>query len=394
MSDLSRRRRLVRWLTWTLAAVLAGTAAWYGYRVAAGQTTAPVYTRASAENARAALRAAGGARWAPELTRTAERALREAQLEHRRQEAAFFLVRNYDGARDRLRRAEEQLRQAARVAVERQRELRGQAESAIAKADIAVKRTENIARAMALSKYEHMLLQKSRMAVHEAQLLLAADEYDGAVKQADLAALQAGRVTGRAAEAAARFTDPQQVRRWRRMIDDTVAWSRRTGGKALIVIKESHTMTLFDDGRPVKSWKVELGSNSVRDKLHAGDNATPEGEYQVTEKKNVGQSRYHRALLLNYPNTEDRAHFDRMRRAGHVPRGVSPGGLIEIHGEGGRGKDWTNGCVAVTNREMDDLFGRVGVGTLVTIVGSDGNGGTFTNMVRMHTADSGAAAVN
>ena len=77
-------------------------------------------------------------------------------------------------------------------------------------------------------------------------------------------------------------------------------------------------------------------------------------------------------------------------RAGYLPRGMPLGGLIEIHGEGGRGKDWTNGCVALVNEEMDDLFSKVDVGTPVTIVGADGNGGTFTKLVSIHRAAPGA----
>ena len=80
---------------------------------------------------------------------------------------------------------------------------------------------------------------------------------------------------------------------------------------------------------------------------------------------------FYKALLLDYPNAEDRAEFNRARRSGDLPPSAGIGGLIEIHGEGGRGRDWTRGCAAVTNRDMDELFARVGVGTPVTIVGSD-----------------------
>ena len=57
-----------------------------------------------------------------------------------------------------------------------------------------------------------------------------------------------------------------------------------------------------------------------------------------------------------------------------------PGGLIEIHGEGGRGEDWTRGCVALSNRDMDDLFRRVAVGTPVTIVGAEDSAGRFATL--------------
>ena len=156
----------------------------------------------------------------------------------------------------------------------------------------------------------------------------------------------------------------------------------------MVVYKENHRLTLYNGGRAVKSYQVDLGYNAIRDKLHAGDAATPEGRYRITAKKGPGNSTYYKALLLNYPNDEDRAQFERARRAGQIPRWARVGGLIEIHGDGGRGKDWTKGCVALSNNDIDDLFSRVGVGTPVTIVGGDGNGGAFTELVRRYRAPS------
>jgi murein L,D-transpeptidase YafK len=99
------------------------------------------------------------------------------------------------------------------------------------------------------------------------------------------------------------------------------------------------------------------------------------------KKKDRGQSRYHRALLLDYPNAADRERFAAAKRRGEIPRGAGIGGLIEIHGEGGRGQNWTEGCVALSNRDMDDLFRRVGTGTRVTIVGGDGRDGAFSDLL-------------
>jgi murein L,D-transpeptidase YafK len=163
-----------------------------------------------------------------------------------------------------------------------------------------------------------------------------------------------------------------------------VAWSRRTGRAAIVVRKDSHLLTLYRGGRRVRDYRADLGYGSIRDKLVAGDGATPEGRYRITVRKGKGQSIYYKALLLDYPNAEDRVAFARARRSGAVARGASPGGLIEIHGEGGRGKDWTKGCVALTNADIDQLFTRVEVGTPVTIVGSDGTGGALTGLVDRH----------
>jgi murein L,D-transpeptidase YafK len=148
------------------------------------------------------------------------------------------------------------------------------------------------------------------------------------------------------------------------------------------VDKDAHQVVLYRAGRVHCVYDAELGWNNVGDKRTQGDGATPEGHYRVTEMKSRGRSRYHKALLLDYPNAEDVRNLAALEASGAVPRGTRPGGLIEIHGEGGRGKDWTDGCVAVTNAQMDELFTLVGVGTPVTIVGSRGGDGVFGTLAR------------
>jgi murein L,D-transpeptidase YafK len=99
------------------------------------------------------------------------------------------------------------------------------------------------------------------------------------------------------------------------------------------------------------------------------------------KKKDLGQSVYHRALLLDYPNAEDKKRFAAAKKRGEIPRASAIGGLIEIHGDGGRGQNWTDGCVALRNADMDDLFARVRLGTRVTIVGGDGSDGAFSSLL-------------
>ena len=173
------------------------------------------------------------------------------------------------------------------------------------------------------------------------------------------------------------------------MVTETAAWSRTTGDTAIVVLKENHRVDVYDGGRVIRSYTADMGYRSVNDKLRSGDAATPEGRYRVTAKK--PGSTYYKALALNYPNDEDRAEFARLKNQRRIPPGASLGGLIEIHGEGGRGKDWTKGCVALANRDMDDLFRRAGVGTPVTIVGGDGQG-VFARLVREHGSAANAAS--
>ena len=166
-----------------------------------------------------------------------------------------------------------------------------------------------------------------------------------------------------------RFTNHPDLASWSRWIDDAVRQSRAQGEVAFVVDKLRRRMTVYRSGKVVKSYTVDLGLGGMERKLRSGDDATPEGLYKIQEIKGPGQTRYYRAFLLDYPNEQDRRRFEKARLDGIVPRGADPGGLIEIHGEGGRDKDWTKGCVALTNQEMDDLSTLVKIGTPVAIVG-------------------------
>ena len=92
--------------------------------------------------------------------------------------------------------------------------------------------------------------------------------------------------------------------------------------------------------------------------------------YRITKKFDSRKTKYYKALLLNYPNEEDTARFREEIANGSLPRNAKIGGLIEIHGNGGKGIDWTEGCVALSDREMDLIFKITKVGTPVTSVGS------------------------
>lgn len=185
-----------------------------------------------------------------------------------------------------------------------------------------------------------------------------------------LAVLLFGAAGFAAAEPPARYRDPALLRIWQEWVDEAFAESLRSGKPVVIVDKLGRRSLLVTAGKVVDRYAVEMGGNALADKLYEGDEATPEGLYKVTEKRGRGQTSFYRALMLDYPTEEDRREHAEARREGLVPRGRGPGGLIEIHGMGGRGFDWTLGCVAITNDEMDRLFAAVSVGTKVVIVGT------------------------
>ncbi|MBN1895094.1 L,D-transpeptidase [bacterium] len=162
---------------------------------------------------------------------------------------------------------------------------------------------------------------------------------------------------------------------WREMADETVAWSRINRDAAILVDKLAHQCRIYRDGILAAEFPVELGANWMGHKRMRGDRATPEGRYRVMGKKSDCDTPYHKALQIDYPNREDLLRFEDDKQRGRLPRNADIGGSIEIHGGGGRKADWTNGCIALQNGDMDVLFEWARPGTPVTIIGSLNPGG-------------------
>jgi lipoprotein-anchoring transpeptidase ErfK/SrfK len=158
--------------------------------------------------------------------------------------------------------------------------------------------------------------------------------------------------------------------KWKRWANETIEWSRQNSSTALVVDKFAQKCYVYRNGDVKKTFDAEFGPNWIGGKQHKGDKATPEGKYHITKKKNHRETKYYKALLINYPNDDDKARYSAGVRNGSISKRTSIGNLIEIHGDGGRGANWTDGCIALTNNDMDKLYELVGVGTPVTIVGS------------------------
>ncbi|KMK50975.1 protein erfk [[Actinobacillus] muris] len=126
----------------------------------------------------------------------------------------------------------------------------------------------------------------------------------------------------------------------------------------LVVFKHKRQMWAYRGEQLVKIYPIALGFNPIGHKQFEGDGKTPEGIYRINERN--PRSAYHKNLGVSYPNAQDTAYAQ--------SQGKSPGGLIKIHGlPNGRGdigklhllKDWTHGCIAVTNEEIDELYRTV-----------------------------------
>ena len=135
---------------------------------------------------------------------------------------------------------------------------------------------------------------------------------------------------------------------------------------SILILKKDHLLELISGGKVIRTYHVALGQGGLAPKQKEDDARTPEGHY-VIDTRNAA-SHYHKALHVSYPNAEDRSRAAKM--------GVSPGGAIMIHGlPNGKGYigaahrlyDWTLGCIAVTDSEIDEIWTMTPVGTPVEI---------------------------
>nr|WP_237476242.1 L,D-transpeptidase family protein [Vibrio eleionomae] len=132
------------------------------------------------------------------------------------------------------------------------------------------------------------------------------------------------------------------------------------------VDKSKRRLYLYDSGTVVREYRIALGKNPHGPKRQQGDQRTPEGHYYLDEV--ITDSQYYKAFHISYPNQDDQQQA--------LQRGVDPGGDIMIHGIKNdehrppafvQSFDWTNGCIALTNQEMDELIELVKEGTRIEI---------------------------
>ncbi len=152
---------------------------------------------------------------------------------------------------------------------------------------------------------------------------------------------------------------------WRKLVNSTIENSAKTNGNAIIIDKFARKLYIYQSGVKKLEFEAEFGKNWMGRKRLKGDKATPEGIYLVKTKIPQNKTKYYRALLLNYPNNDDVEMFRREKQQGKLPANAQIGGLIEIHGNGGKGTDWTDGCIALSDNDMLKVYNFIQVGTPV-----------------------------
>ena len=149
--------------------------------------------------------------------------------------------------------------------------------------------------------------------------------------------------------------------------DDAPA--KLTTADEVVVDKSDRRLKLMKGGQVMREYRVALGKDPVGHKYREGDQRTPEGEYVLDWRNH--RSNYYKALHVSYPNLDDRLRAEEA--------GYKPGGMIMIHGKPNYihsptvlaeydRLDWTNGCIAVNNKEMDEIWHAVRDGTTIRIV--------------------------
>ncbi len=358
---------------------------------ASGCAEAPIFRKYEAKAAVEAAQAAGAGSHVPESLADAQEALAEADLEVGRQLKRMAWRRSFGKAEALYESAIRRARLAETLSGQREDQSRQRALRLLARAEAGFDQMEWLLTYVPPSSLIRGDVRKARVSYREAKALLQEGDLERA-------ATVAGSASSGIQAAQARFSrylrstlNPERHAQYRHWVRETIDWSARNKSTVIVVDKMRRTLSLISGGRRVRAFRAELGLNGTFDKVLAGDRATPEGRYHITEKRGPRQTRWYKALLLNYPNKEDQARFERAKKRGQISRRSRIGGLIEIHGEGGRGEDWTDGCVALRNHEMDWLFDRVSVGTPVTIVGFESEGALDTARLQgSNTARSGS----
>ena len=325
----------------------------------------PIERLERAKEALADAGSAGAVNYADSLYTQAESLLTRGQLEIARQNGRFIIFRNYQRAESLLSITHEVSLMAAAAAMNNKLVLHDSAGTEVShlKTELSSWR-DAFDNSLILYKAEEYW-SAADLARQVAETLIARDEFALALAEVGNARFKL-RELGKLIEDYSN-NQGEKIQAWRGWVRQTVDNSIKNNRTAIIVVKTAHRLYLIRAGKIIKSYKCELGYNSARQKYFAGDGATPEGKYIITSINKKG-SKFYKALMLDYPNETDRKRFRQNKARGIISKYAKIGALIEIHGHGGESRDWTDGCIALTDEDIDDLIGRVSVGTPVTIV--------------------------
>jgi L,D-peptidoglycan transpeptidase YkuD (ErfK/YbiS/YcfS/YnhG family) len=304
--------------------------------------------------------------YAPEEYKSYETTLKNIMDDLIREEARFIWFRDYEPIAERLKAVLRDGEEILKKVQERKEAKRVNTTRQLSELEERITGLDRVSLTINEGRLARRTLTKASLMIKEAGLFLDRGDYEGAASRLTMASGYIKASEEILVPIFNRYTNKTLIEKWKKWVDEIAAESREKGTLAIVVSKIDRRLTIYKHGKPSKTYEIGIGRNGLSDKLLAGDGATPEGSYRVIKK--LSRSRYRKALLLNYPNDEDRREFLRLKKMGLIPKRAGMGGLIEIHGGGKEGM--TYGCVSLENRHMDELFELVPLGTPVAIVGT------------------------
>ena len=290
-----------------------------------------------------------------------------AMVNWKRENTRFILFRDYTRIISFAKRSKKKAEEAREAAITKSANLNQNVEAAFVSLGKKIELYNKLFKDLPLAKSVFDAHNKSKMFLSESKIA----HESGKLKDAEILFKKAEIYVNHANVAAGKMLRDyfEDHSKWKGLANDAIAASRG-GNKVILVDKVAHILYVYQSGKVIRSYDAEFGPNWMAHKERTGDKATPEGNYRITRKKERGSTIYHKALLIDYPNAEDKIRFAAKKRKGLLSRSAGIGNLIEIHGNGGKGFNWTSGCVGMRDRDIDDLYKLVSSGTRVTIVGS------------------------
>lgn len=311
---------------------------------------------------------AGALNYSPQLYKEARFLYDSAMISWREENKKWIVFRDYSTVRSYARMAKEKGKRTLEQTREKHQNSRENLQAGIDRLQEERSVFEPIFNLLPLPAEIKEKYTRGKLLLNEAEIAFKKGDYPGGSDKS----VRSSVLVRYAYEEARKLLEAYfvQLPQWQAQLKTALENSRERKDELIVVEKFPPRCVYYERGEMKYTFKVEFGKNWIGDKRCEGDRATPEGNYWVERKLEGNATQYYKALLLNYPNREDEEEFRQLKRRGKIAAEIGIGGLIEIHGKGGRGTYWTNGCVALANEDMNLLYSLARKGTPILIIGS------------------------
>jgi len=306
--------------------------------------------------------------YARKLFHEAETAFDSAMVAWRRENSRFIFFRNYDRVYEYAQLARKKAREATLSSERNSHDMESHLSEKIKSLELLKKDVDRLFSKYPLPDEDRARLSKGKLLLKESEIAYEKRQLLQANRKINDAEYLLTSVYNNAMEDIKAYFGSFPA--WKKWFDSSIAESRRNKTYLIVVDKYAHKCYLYQNGVKKYEFDAEFGKNWVGDKRKMGDRATPEGIYKIVRKYQGKETPYYKSLAINYPNEEDIERFNKAIAKGLLSPSSKIGGGIEIHGNGGKSADWTEGCIALKNKDIDILFPLVKTGTSVVIVGS------------------------